>query len=837
MKFLNFLLTLASISALAQPTSSEIKLRLKKLNVLGTVLYVAAHPDDENTRAITYFSNEKLFTTGYLSMTRGDGGQNLIGSEIRDLLGVIRTQELLAARKIDGGNQFFTRANDFGFSKNANETLAIWNKQEILSDVVRIIRQFQPDVILTRFPPNERAGHGHHTSSAMLALEAFDLTNDPKIFPEQLQNVATWQVKRLYINTGRWWNQTINENTPGVVAVDMGGYNPLLGESYSEMAAASRTMHKSQGFGSQGRRGEALEFFEYEKGEKAEKNLFEGINTTWTRVKGGEKVQPLIEMAIANFNEEKPWEILPQLISVRKEIKVLDDGIWKTRKLKELDLIIQDCLGLYVDVTADAFFVSPGSQLNVSFEIINRSPTIVSLTAVSSLVLEMDSTFKSDLIFNKPIAFKSKRKVSDKAEFSGPYWLKKEHSEGVFSVEDVNLIGAPQAPPPVSFDLVFNVLGETIIISDQLDNKTTDPVKGEQSRPVEITPPVFVNLAKPVYIFASLASKTVDVKIKSAADSIVKGEVSLKVPTGWRIEPITIPFELLKRNDEQKVSFQVFPVATEQEVVLEAMAVVNGKEYGLSLTEIAYDHIPIQTLMPKAKSKLIRLNLQKEGATIAYIRGAGDEVPDALRNMGYEVWDMKEDEVTSSNLKKVDAVVLGIRLLNTSKRIKFYMPTLLDYVKGGGTLVTQYNTANDLELEIFSPYPLTISRDRVTEEKSEVRILKPDHLLLNYPNKISEKDFQGWVQERGLYFPGKWDDQYEVLLSMNDINDKPKDGSLLVAQYGNGQYIYTGLSFFRELPEGVSGAYKLFANLVSAGKTKKPQTKKIKLFHERKRGV
>lgn len=828
MKKLIYLFLLVCSSSFAQPTSSEIKLRLKKLNVLGTVLYVAAHPDDENTRAITYFANEKLFTSGYLSMTRGDGGQNLIGPEIRDLLGVIRTQELLAARKVDGGHQFFTRANDFGYSKNAKETLTIWDKQTILSDVVRIVRQFQPDIIWTRFPPDERAGHGHHTSSALLAIEAFDLTNDPKAFPEQLKVLKPWQVKRLYTNTGRWWNQAINENTPGVAHIDMGGYNSMLGKSYSEIAATSRTMHKSQGFGSQGRRGEAFEFFEYSKGERSDENLLAGVNTTWSRVKGGEIVQPLVEKAIQEFDEEKPYAIIPQLIIIRKAIKKLDDGIWKSRKLSELDLIIQDCLGLFVDATADIFFVTPGHLVNASFEIINRSPVEVLCSGVSSGQLELDSAFSKSLTFNKPLSFKTKRVLSEKVNYSGPYWLKQDHSEGVFTVDDTNLIGSPQASPPVSFSFSFDVMGETIFITDQLDFKTTDPVKGELSRPMEVTPPVFVNLSKSVYVFANASPKKIEVNIKSTVGSVIKGSVRLSAPVGWRIEPASTPFELLKRNDEQKISFQVFPSAEEQEGSLKAIATVDGKDFGLSLVEIAYDHIPVQTLMPVAKAKLVRLNLRKEGTTVAYIKGAGDDVPDALRNMGYEVWDMKEDEVTAANLMKVDAVVLGVRLFNTSKRIKFYMPVLLEYVKGGGTLVAQYNTASDLELENFAPYSFTISRDRVTEEKGEVRLIKPDHSLLNFPNKISDKDFQGWVQERGLYFPNKWDSQYEALLSMNDTGDKPKDGALLVANYGNGQYIYTGISFFRELPEGVSGAYRLFANLVSGGKGKKPVNGKAK---------
>lgn len=826
--------TLISVCVFAQPPSSEIKLRLKKLNVLGTVLYVAAHPDDENTRAITYYANEKLMTSGYLSMTRGDGGQNLIGSEIRDLLGIIRTQELLAARGVDGGHQFFTRANDFGYSKNANETLTIWHKQTVLSDVVRVIRQFQPDIILTRFPPDERAGHGHHTSSALLAQEAFNITNDPNSFPETAKQFGTWQVKRLYTNTGRWWNQTINENTPGVVTVDMGGYNAMLGKSYSEIAATSRTMHKSQGFGSQGRRGEALEFFEYAVGEKANKDLFDGINTTWSRVKGGEAIQPIIDRAIAEFDEERPYAIVGQLVNIRKAIQKLDDNIWKRRKLAEVDNLIRDCLGLYLDATTNSYYATPDEPTALSFEVINRSPVAIKLSNVSCGLVGYDSTANLELGFNKSTLFKTKRMLSSTAQFSGPYWLKETHEQGIFNVTNENFIGQPQAPEAMAVTFTVDVLGEKIAYTDAVDFKTTDPVKGELSRPVEITPPVFVNIDKPVFVFATTATKVVDVSIKSTLGRLTKGEVKLKLPIGWKSEPASIAFELAKRFDEQNVSFKVTPSSIEAEAFIQAVAVVDGKEYDLSLQEIVYDHIPVQTLMQPAKAKALRMNIQKEGSVVAYIKGAGDDVPDALRNMGYEVWEMKEEEVTAANLKRVDAVVLGIRFFNTSKRAKFLMPVLFDYVKAGGTLVAQYNTYSrfstdaGLESGYFSPYPLTLSNDRVTEENSEVRLLKPEHPLLNYPNKISDKDFQGWVQERGLYFPIKWDAQFEALLSMNDTNEKPKDGGLLVAKYGAGHYIYTGLSFFRELPEGVAGSYKLFANLVSAGKSKKPSNQKVK---------
>jgi len=798
---------------------SEIKLKLVKLKSLGTVLYVGAHPDDENTRALTYFANERLFTTGYLSLTRGESGQNLIGPEDRDLLGVIRTQEALASRSIDGAQQFFTLANDFGFSKSTNETVSIWSKETTLSDVVRVIRKFQPDVVITRFPADERAGHGHHSTSATITQEAFDLANDPRIFPEQLQLLDTWQPKRLYFNTARFWNPSISENTPGVISIDMGGYNSMLEKSNSEIATLSRGIQKSQSFGSQARRGEAVEYFEYVKGEKSEKDLFDGINTTWSRVKGGDVVLPLIEAALLNFEEDKPWAIMPQLISIRKAIRSLEDCLWKQRKLDELDIIIKDCLGLTVDASASTAQAVPGQKISVSFEVINRSPVEISFTKISSSQLKIDSIINKELKYNKPVLFKTSKTIPKDLNFSMPFWLRKEHSEAGFIVDDPNLIGLAQDVSPISFRFSIAVLGETITVNDQLDFRTIDPVKGESYRPVEITPPVFLNLNKPTYVFANQLHKEVSVLIRSAVTSSIDGVVQLKVPPGWRVEPSSVPFKILKYNNEQKVTFQIYPIDSEQEGTLQAVAIVNGNEYDLSINEIAYDHIPIQAVMSKAKSKLVRLNLQKHGKLVAYLNGAEDRVPEALRNMGYDVWEMKEEEVTSVNLKKVDAVVLGIRLLNTSSQIKSYIPTLLEYVNDGGVLVTQYNNSFNLGLEVFSPYPIKLSRDRVSEEKSEVRILKPNHWALNYPNKITEKDFQGWVVERGLYFPDKWDPKYEALLSMNDSNENPKDGGLLVAKYGRGHYIYTSLAFFRELPEGVTGAYKLFANLVSAGKT------------------
>lgn len=813
-----------------QPSSSEIKLKLKKLNFLGSVLYVAAHPDDENTRTITFLANDRLAATAYLSMTRGDGGQNLIGPEIGELLGLIRTQELLAARRIDGGQQFFTRAIDFGFSKNYQETLEIWNKEEILSDVVQVIRQFQPDVILTRFPPDERAGHGHHTSSAILAQEAFDISNDPKKYPDQVSAFGTWQVSTLYTNTGRWWNQTINENTPGIVIMNVGAYNPLLGKSYSEIAADSRTSHKSQGFGSSGSRGDSQEFFEFVKGNKVEKDFFEKINTSWTRVKGGDKVQPLVNKVIFEFNEDKPELSVPLLLEVRKQILLLDNSVWKQRKLKEVEQLLIDCSGLFIAVRANNYLTTSDQPVSVSLEAINRSDVAISLLNVKSQVLSLDSALSFPLKNNASVVLKSVKDLASNVNYSAPYWLKDSHSIGLYNVTDKSLIGKPENDAAISMEVTVSVMDEKLIINVPVIYSWTDPVRGELKRPVEIVPLVFVNFQQSVFVFKDQVTQPIRVLIKSASQRQIAGSLTLELPTGWKSEPAAIPFELSTMNEEQTLTFNVTGGKTEIDATIKAVAEIGGKPYSHSIQQIVYDHIPIQTLQPEARARALRININKAGSVVGYIKGAGDDIPTSLRNLGYEVWEMKNEEVTASNLKRVDAVVLGIRALNTNERIGFIMPTLLDYVKSGGTMVVQYNTNQDIEMDKdkFSPYPLTLSRDRVTQENSEVRILKPDHPALNYPNKITSKDFEGWVQERGLYFPNKWSEHYDALLSMNDKGEPARNGSLLIANYGEGHYVYTGLSFFRELPDGVPGAYKLFANLVSLKKVKSLANEKIK---------
>lgn len=830
MKRLLILILLAPLVSVAQapmqPDAAHIYQKLKKLDVLASVLYVAAHPDDENTRVIAYFSNDRLYETGYLAMTRGDGGQNLLGPEIRDQLGLIRTQELLAARRIDGGKQFFTRANDFGYSKSADEALRIWGKDSVLSDVITVFREFKPDVIITRFPPDSRAGHGHHTASAMLAIQAFDMSGkENKLVPAN--GMTLWQPKRLFINTGRWWMRQGEEQQKGVLTLNVGGYNPLLGESYTEIASRGRSMHKSQGFGATSSRGDATEYFEFVKGDSASNDLFDGVNTTWTRVKGGDKVQPLVEKAIAGYDMSDPAKSVPALLQIRKAIVALDESIWKTRKLQEVDQLIDDCMGLFMEADASQYWMAPGEKLTVDFELINRSEIPASIESIHSSVLQLDTVLNATLKNNEPLDFKDGARIDPGSQYSDPYWLREPHSIGLFTVRDKRMIGKAENDPAAMISYKLKIGDQEITLDRPLVYRWTDRVKGELYRPFEIVPPVFVNIPNGVAIFDDVTPQDFTVMLRSSSNGAIQGTLKLKLPDGWRSEPASIPFNLAQRDDEKSETFKIFPSKDESTAELVAVAEVGGKEYDQGIQTIDYSHIPIQTLLPQADAKLVRVNLKHAGNLVGYIAGAGDDVPAGLRNMGYQVWEMKDDEVTPENLAKCDAVVLGVRALITNDRIPYIMPDLLNWTKSGGTLVVQYNNNYGLLTDNFAPYPIKISYDRVTEEDSPVKIINPDSPVLTTPNKIMQKDFDGWVQERGLYFPNSWDPQYSTVLSMNDTGESPKEGSLLVTKYGSGYYVYTGISFFRQLPAGVPGAYKLFANLVSLGHIQAPSSTKV----------
>jgi LmbE family N-acetylglucosaminyl deacetylase len=801
-----------------QLNSSEIKLALKKLNTLGSVLYIAAHPDDENTRLIAYMANEQMARTGYLSLTRGDGGQNLIGTEQGALLGLLRTQELLAARRIDGGEQFFTRAVDFGYSKTAEETFTKWDKDKVLADVVWAIRKFQPDVIITRFPPNEKAGHGHHTASAILAAEAFDLAADPKAYPEQLQYVSVWQPKCLFQNTSTWWDKDLPDKAIAdpdkYITIDVGKYNTLLGKSYTEIAAESRTMHKSQGFGTAKERGEKFEYLELIKGEPFKNDIFDDIDISWKKIKDGAEIEKLITEANTNFNAEQPENIVPTLLKAYELInKMPDTDSWKSVKVNEIRNVIKSCIGFFAEIVATDYNAADGSKIELTTSVVIRTNLNIILSRV--LISDFDTIFRLPLKNNEALSFKMNYECRSNSKNTNPYWLNFKY-DGLYTVDNQYLVGTPENTPSIPIVFTLRINDNTIHFFSSIKHKSTDRVKGEIYRPFVVLPKITANLTENVYIFSSAQAKEVKVSLK-AHEANLKGSIALDLPKGWNSVPASIPYELAAKNEEKLISFMVTPASNEVVGELK-IKLNNSNEEVKSLVTIEYDHIPTQTLLPEAKAKLVRLNVATKGKNIGYIKGAGDEVPLALEQLGYTVTMLDEASIKNNDLSIYDAIVCGVRAYNTND----YMPNsynkLMEYVKNGGNYVVQYNTDRGLEETKIGPYPFKLSRDRVTVEEAKTTFLAPEHPILNTPNKITDKDFENWIQERGLYFPNEWDTNYTPILGWNDPNEEMTKGSLLVTHYGKGSFIYTGISFFRELPAGVPGAFKLFANLISYGR-------------------
>lgn len=791
-------------------TSSEILLQLKKLNTVGSVLYIAAHPDDENTRLITYLANEKCLRTGYLSLTRGDGGQNLIGSEQGIELGMIRTQELLAARRIDGGEQFFTRAYDFGYSKNPEETFTKWNHDSILSDVVWVIRNFRPDIIITRFATDGSGGHGHHTASAILAEEAFDAAADSTRFPEQLQFVGVWQTRRMFYNSAaRFFNPAADLSK--LIKLDVGGYNPLLGKSYGEIAAESRSMHKSQGFGSAKQRGESFEYFKPIKGDTAGlKDIFEGIDFTWKRVKGGENIGNQITKAIKEYNTEQPDLISKQLTEIYNTVNEKDNPY----QANLLGKIILNCNGYFRESIAD----KPNYSIDEKIKIADAT-----IIRVNNSILKGYS-FNS---FNRDTTIYTPKKITPL------YWTENAIQNNMFVLNDKNnLLHNNESQPYIlsGYDFMQNAKGIRMI--DQLQYKWVDPEKGELYRPLVITPPVMLNLTQKSFVFTDEKPKEITITLKAGKDSIT-GYIKALYPKGWTVETkgsnlaknfngenngeSGITFSIHKKGEEIKQTFVVYPRTSFSNETIKFIAIVNGTEYTKGIKEIKYDHIPVQTWFPEAEAKLVKVEVKKTFNTVGYIQGAGDEIPASLEQMGYKVFLITDEQLQNGNLNEFPAIVLGVRAFNTNEKLQQYKQRVFDYVKNGGNLIVQYNTnsfAGPLKEQI-SPVPFKLSRDRVTIEEAPVGFLLPEHPVLNFPNKITNADFDGWIQERGIYFASEIDSSFQCPLSMNDPGEKPNKGSLIIAKYGKGNYIYTGLAFFRELPAGVPGAYRLFANILS----------------------
>ena len=835
-----------------QPNAAQLRLGLAKLGVVGSVLYVAAHPDDENTALLAYLANGALLRTGYLSITRGDGGQNLIGSEQGPELGLIRTQELLAARRIDGAQQFFTRARDFGFSKSPEETLKIWDKDAVLADVVAVIRRFRPDVIITRFSPDPADTHGHHTASARLALEAFRSAADPAFHPEQLTNgVTAWQARRIL------WNRSTFLAKPGedlsrYDKLDVGGYNPLLGASYGEIAADSRSMHKSQGFGVARGRGPVVEYFSTlaEAPGAPPGPVLNGIDFTWNRLPGTAALRAAIEAARRDFSDATPYQSIPALFSIDAALDGVGDAHWRAVKKDEVHALIAGCAGLFVDATAPDYRAVAGSDLEVTVSAVDRSPAPVTWEAVrfpdaSSVKVGRPLGASGGAV---AVPFELKRKVVLPVTLppTTPYWLASPPEPGVYAVPDPRDVGLPEERPPLQVELTFSIGGRPLVLSRDVAFKWTDPVAGERYRPFEIAPLVSVTPETKVLLFPERRKQpnTLAVRLVAGGPN-VKGVVRPDVPEGWAVEPASAPFAIATKGGEAQVTFTVrrapvkgtaagkakgktnnaadeAPSLPPGPATLRVIAQVGEARFSRGVIHIEHPHIPVQTWLADADVRLVPLALATGGTKIGYIPGPGDDVAASLRRVGYDVTLLNDEALRAgpAALARFDAIVVGVRAFNANERLPAAHDTLMKYVENGGTLVAQYNTNSRLGplTAPIGPYPFEISHDRVTDEAAPVTFTDLKHPALNTPNKITGLDFDGWIQERGLYFANKWDPKYQTVLTMHDFGEKPLAGGLLWARHGKGTFVYTGLAFFRELPAGVPGAYRLFANLLAGGR-------------------
>ncbi|HET7712536.1 MAG TPA: PIG-L family deacetylase [Thermoanaerobaculia bacterium] len=819
-------LTLAASHLQAAMDTAQLQAALRKLTVLGSAMYVAAHPDDENTAMLAWLEEEQGVRAAYLSVTRGDGGQNLIGTEKGALLGVIRTQELLAARRVDGAEQFFTRAVDFGYSKTAEETLKIWDRETILGDVVWNIRRFQPDVIISRFPTTGEGGHGQHTASAILAAEAFAAAADAQRFPEQLRYVAPWQAKRLVWN--RFSRTPIDPKDPAVarsIRIDIGTYNRLLGRAYTEIAAESRSQHKSQGFGSAERRGSIINYFDHVAGEPAQKDLFEGVTLSWSRYPGGEAVGTILQKAADSFDPRDPQKSIPLLLEAHEEMsRVGARPEWSPRanpwidiKRRELLEVIKGLAGISIDVSAADSAVIPGGEVALNVAVVNRSDYPFFLSTIASPYASPGMAPGKRLENNVPIRTEIKLKVPADHPYSQPYWLQKPGTEGQYAVPDPQWNGLAENPPslPILVSISDNLM-HTLIFSTPAVYRWTDPVAGEQIRNVDVVPEVTANVGLSAYLFPDVKPRTITVSLRNFGGE-TKGTVRLQLPSGWTATPASAPLTFARKGDEAKVTFRVTPPASAQTGDVRAeVELASGKKVALALAEIAYEHIPATRVFSDASARIVRADVRKRGTRIGYVAGSGDDVPAALKQMGYEVELLSDEDLERGDFARYDAIVTGVRAYNTRKRLRVAQPQLLAWVAGGGTMVVQYNTSDEAALAEVGPYPFKISRDRVTVEEAPVRLVRPDHPLLSTPNKITDADFQNWVQERGLYFTSNWDPKYQTILASADPGEPEKEGGELYVRHGKGVFVYTSYAWFRQLPAGVAGAYRLFANRVSA---------------------
>ena len=799
----------------AQNPSSKLYHDLLKLKETKRILFVAAHPDDENTRLISYLANGEHAQVAYLSLTRGDGGQNLIGKELGIELGMIRTHELLQARKTDGGRQFFTRALDFGFSKNPDETLNNWEKEKLLSDVVWIIRNFQPDIIINRFNTTPGTTHGHHTTSAILSSEAFVISGDTKAFPEQLKLTDTWQAKRLFWNAYNWGGQYEADSEKRFHIFPVGDYNPLLGTTYSQIAADSRTMHKSQGFGSTSQIGAGNDFIEQLNGESFKNSPFEGIPSRWEKIEDGLKIESAIQNALDSFDFTNPENNVKHLLAIKKLMDAsMNDEKWFLEKKSFINQLVLANLGVKAEFIIRKEIGYPGEEIET--ELLFNNPSSLPINLKSSKTSFSDFQINEIATENKPLNKAIKLFIPTDYAVSQPFWLENPLDNSLFDVNDLQQIGQPINQASISSDLTLEIDGQTIYINLPLMYKYNDQVDGEIKQPFTLVPEINLNLDKRHVFLVEGANSELNIEVTFRND-FIEGELNLEGLHKSQYQVLS-----MERDDRRKriiYKVKILDSELEKSSIVASFKAKDNRVFNQDTKRILYKHIPNLTYFTSTSFDLIKMDIKVSNQKIGYINGAGDDVPDILKNLGYQVSFLENLDIKKAKFKEFETIIIGIRAFNTNQALASNVDELMQYVKEGGNVIVQYNTSSPLLTREMGPYPFSLSRDRVTVESSPVQV-DFKHPILNYPNQIAASDFEGWVQERGLYFTSNWDSNYSTPFIMQDPGEKASQGSLLFTKYGEGTYTYSGISWFRQLPAGVPGAIKIFVNLIeqSSGK-------------------
>lgn len=857
----------------SRPDAIELGQAIRKLGTIASALHTGAHPDDEDSGLLAYLALGRSARTGYLALNRGDGGQNLIGPELGEALGVIRTEELLAARRLDGAQQFFTRAYDFGYSKFREEALTKWNQEQVLADMVRVIRTFRPLVVIPVFTGTPDDEHGHHQASGYLTPIAYAAAADPNKFPEQIaEDLRPWQAKKLYIRASEFQRaRTEPSKEKGVVSVNTGEYDPLHGRSYLEVAMQGRSQHRSQDQGAIETKGTRYSFYKIASGSvlkpQDDKDLFDGIDVTLTGIadfagKAGPQlksrladVQSLVNSVAVEFNPFEPSKVTPKIATGLAKIRELrallptlelsESERYDTDfylKLKEADFI--DALaksdGIRIDCLTNDEIVIPTQSFNVGISVYRNgikyrneeanpnSELRTKLLVPEGWAVELQ---KGKLEGSNIGEINFKVTVAKDADYSQSYWLKNPRQGDMYNPGKGGTGIEPVAPPPVVAQIDLEIGGQQISLRQTAQYRYADKAFGEVRRELKIAPAVGVTVS-PNLLIVPLAKQAtereVNVTVLSNAKEGSKGVVTINVPSGWTTVPAQADFDLPREGERASFLFKIkaLPNAVESEKTISAVARVKGNDYRQGYQIIAYPHIETRFLYRPASVRVEMLDVKvAANLRVGYIEGAGDETVAALNRLGVDIHTIDARELATGDLSRFDCIVMGIRVYEVRPDVIANNTRLLDYMKNGGTLIVQYNK-KEYATGNFAPYPIKMPDrgfERVTDEEAKVTILEPSHPLFNAPNKITERDFAGWVQERGTYFLTEWDAHYKPLLASHDAGETDKKGGEVIAEYGKGLYVYTGYAWFRQLPAGVPGAYRLFANLISLPKTRAAQ--------------